>query len=83
MSELFRRHNDGTVTDVFEDEAVWVREGDATSVRDLRDPDVLVDAPPTFEGLRAFFQEHEDVEGVIFVHPDGREASVTRTDFAL
>lgn len=80
---LFRRHNDGTVTDVFEDEATWVRDGYATSVRDLRDPDVVLQAPSTFEGLRAYFHEHEECEGLLFVHADGREASITRHDFGL
>ncbi len=83
MLTLFRRHNDGTVTDVYEDEATWVRDGDVASIRDLRDPDLIVDAPATFEGLRAYFAGQDDVDGVLFVHADGRQAQITRRDFGL
>jgi len=83
MADLFRKHNDGTLTDVYDDESCWVRDGEASSVRDLRDPDMVLDAPTTFDGLRAFFVDHQDIEGVPFVHPDGREAEVHRSEFAL
>ncbi|HYM24449.1 MAG TPA: hypothetical protein VEU08_14635 [Vicinamibacterales bacterium] len=81
---LFRRHNDGTVTDIFEDECVWVRDDEAGTVqiRDLRDPEMFVNAPNTFEGLREYFQENLE-EGVMFVHADGRMAQIRRRDFGL
>lgn len=81
---LFRRHSDGTVTDVFEDDCTWVRadEPGTVQIRDLRDPEVFVNAPNTFEGLRSYFQDNTE-EGVMFVHADGRTAQIRRQDFGL
>lgn len=85
---IFRRHNDGTVTDVFEDDCVWVRDETYVFARDLRDTDIILEPlqdPPdrTFEGIRRFFQDHEEVEGILFAHADGREAQIQRKDFGL
>lgn len=80
---LFRRHNDGTVTDVYEDDSVWVRDAAAVESRDIRDTDIILDAPTSHDGLRTFFQAHPDVEGVLFGHQDGREAQILRRDFGL
>src|SRR5205823_11539648 len=98
MQTVFRRHNDGMVTDVFEDAATWVRDGEIASM------DVLVseaqlapatdglstaapiptkdDVPTTFDQMRAFFVMHP-VDALVFTHADGRQAQVAREDFGL
>lgn len=45
---------------------------------DVRCPD----APRTFEGLRAFFEENV-MEGLVWHHPDGRMAKIKTRDFGL
>jgi len=40
-------------------------------------------APRTFDGLRAWFEEHNDIEGLVFHHPDGRMAKIKLRDFGL
>jgi len=40
------------------------------------------DVPRTFEGLRKWF-EGQDIEGVVFHHPDGRMAKIKLRDFGL
>jgi hypothetical protein len=82
---VFRRHNDGTVTDVFEDDCVWVRDGEAASATDLSG-DPLTFTPidvHTYVGVRELFRLDLDVAGVVFTHADGRQAQVTRADFGL
>jgi hypothetical protein len=41
---------------------------------------ILADVPRTFDGLRAWLQ-HQDMEGVVFHHPDGRMAKIKLRDF--
>lgn len=38
--------------------------------------------PRTFESMRDFL-EHEDIEGIVFHHPDGRMAKIKKRDFGL
>jgi hypothetical protein len=40
-------------------------------------------APRTFEGLRAWFEEHRDIEGLVFHHEDGRMAKIKLRDFGI
>lgn len=82
---VFRRHPDGTVTDVYEDACVWVRDGEAAHVQALQGK--VVDfadmpAPTSFSGLRAWFWDDEN-DGLLFTHADGRQAQITRQDFGL
>ena len=82
-STLFRRHNDGTVTDVFEDDCVWVRAGEGTvSAIGSDTPTDLVTCPRTFTALRDAIVAHA-LDGIVFFHPDGRQAHVMRADFGL
>jgi hypothetical protein len=98
MQTVFRRHNDGTVTDVFEDSCVWVRDGEIASMDVLVSEEQLApateglstaapmptkdDVPTTFDEMRAFFVRHP-VDALVFTHADGRQAQVTREDFGL
>jgi hypothetical protein len=41
-----------------------------------------LDAPRTFEGLREWFRG-QDIEGLVFHHPDGRMAKIKQRDFGL
>lgn len=42
----------------------------------------IVEAPRTFDGLRAFLETLQ-YEGLVFAHPDGRFAKIRRADFGL
>jgi hypothetical protein len=44
--------------------------------------DVLADVPRDFEGMRRYL-ELNDMEGIVFWHPDGRMAKIKRFDFGL
>lgn len=46
------------------------------------DPLITTDAPRDFEGLKAYLAPR-DVEGIVFHHPDGRMAKVTKQGFGL
>ncbi len=41
-----------------------------------------LDAPRTFDGLRAYLAA-TPIEGIVFAHPDGRFAKIRRKDFGL
>jgi hypothetical protein len=41
------------------------------------------DAPRTFEGLREWFQTHNEIEGLVFHHPDGRMAKIKLCAFGI
>ncbi len=43
---------------------------------------VLENIPRDFPGLQAFFQR-ENIEGIVWHHPDGRAAKIKRKDFGL
>jgi hypothetical protein len=43
---------------------------------------VKIDAPRTFEGLRAWFAI-TTIEGIVWHHPDGRMVKIKRKDFGL
>ena len=43
---------------------------------------VLPDVPRTFDGLRAYLAA-QDLEGIVFHHPDGRKAKIKKRDFGL
>jgi len=40
------------------------------------------DVPRDFEGLKIYL-DHEDLEGIVFHHPDGRRAKIKKRDFGL
>jgi DNA-directed RNA polymerase subunit RPC12/RpoP len=90
MQTVFRRHNDGTITDVFEDACVWVRAGEG--VVSILGPNLVMECcdyaadlpllPRTFEAMRDFLTTWA-VNGLVFSHADGRTAQVTRADFGL
>lgn len=42
----------------------------------------VLEAPRTFDGLRAFLTTNA-IEGVVFLHPDGRMCKIRRNDFGL
>jgi hypothetical protein len=42
----------------------------------------IPDAPRMFEGLRTWLAEN-DVEGIVWHHPDGRMAKIKARDFGL
>lgn len=44
--------------------------------------DVIYDIERTYDALRQFLEENE-IEGVVFHHPDGRMAKLKRKDFGL
>jgi len=83
MQNVFRRHNDGHATDVFEDAATWVRDGESDHITTLDGtPLDYPDVPTSFDGLRALMR-HEELAGVVFTHADGRQAQVTRAELGL
>ena len=43
---------------------------------------ILQDAPRTFESLRDYLSIN-DIEGIVFHHPDGRKAKIKKRDFGL
>jgi hypothetical protein len=43
---------------------------------------VAMDAPRTFDALRAWLAT-QDIEGIVFHHPDGRMAKIKKRDFGL
>jgi hypothetical protein len=43
---------------------------------------VLADVPRTFDGLREFLAAR-DIEGLVFVHADGRKAKIKKRDFGM
>jgi len=44
-----------------------------------------IDAEPprTFDGLKRFFEEHPEYEGIVWHHEDGRMVKIKRKDFGL
>ena len=44
---------------------------------------VLEDVPRTFDGLRAYFELNDLIEGVVWHHPDGRMVKIKARDFGL
>jgi hypothetical protein len=44
--------------------------------------DVALDVPRTFDGLREYLAEN-DIEGIVFAHPDGRACKIRRNDFGF
>jgi hypothetical protein len=42
-----------------------------------------LEAPRTFEGLRAWLTGHGNLEGLVFHHPDGRMAKIKLRDFGI
>lgn len=42
----------------------------------------IIDAPRTFDGLRKFFLD-QDIEGIVWHHPDGRMVKIKKKDFGL
>lgn len=42
----------------------------------------LLDEPRDFEGLKFYFQ-HEDIEGIVWHHPDGRMVKIKKRDFGF
>lgn len=41
-------------------------------------------APPrTFDGLKVYFQEHRNIEGIVWHHPDGRMVKIKGKDFGI
>lgn len=44
---------------------------------------VIPDAPRDFDGLRAYFEGHPIVEGIVWHHADGRMVKIKRRDFGL
>lgn len=91
---LFRRHTDGTVTDVYEDACIWVRDGEAARVQVhcLGQPvDVLdevnfgtePDALNSYCAIYTLFKADNAIGSIVFTHLDGRQAQITRQDFGL
>lgn len=44
---------------------------------------ILDDVPRDFIGLKAYFEQHPEVEGIVWHHPDGRMVKIKRRDFGL
>ena len=44
--------------------------------------EILDDVPRTFAGLKEFFH-HNDVEGIVWWHPDGRKVKIKAKDFGI
>lgn len=44
--------------------------------------DIIENAPRTFEGLKAFFADQE-IEGIVWHHPDGRKVKIKKKDFGF
>lgn len=42
-----------------------------------------LDAPRTFDALRAFLADHDDIEGIVWHHPDGRMVKIKGKDFGI
>jgi len=45
--------------------------------------DVTLDAPRDFDGLRRYFEENPQYEGIVWHHQDGRLVKLKRRDFGL
>jgi len=48
-----------------------------------RHGDVKLNAPRDFKGLKRFFEENPEFEGIVWHHPDGRMVKIKRKDFGL
>jgi len=46
-------------------------------------PDFDIEPPRDHDGLREWFEAWENVEGIVWHHPDGRMAKIKRRDFGL
>lgn len=44
---------------------------------------ILDNAPRDFVGLKAYFEQHPEFEGIVWHHPDGRLVKIKRRDFGL
>lgn len=44
--------------------------------------EILEDAPRTFDALREWFKD-QDIEGIVWHHPDGRMVKIKKKDFGL
>jgi hypothetical protein len=43
----------------------------------------MTSAPRTYHDLKAWLVEHDDIEGLVWWHPDGRAAKIKGRDFGL
>ena len=44
---------------------------------------ILDDVPRDFEGLKIYFEQHPEFEGIVWHHPNGRLVKIKRRDFGL
>lgn len=44
---------------------------------------ILDDAPRDFDGLKIYFEQNPEYEGIVWHHPDGRLVKIKRRDFGL
>lgn len=44
---------------------------------------MLDDVPRTYDGLKAWFEQGQDLEGVVWWHPDGRMVKIKAKDFGV
>ncbi|MCP3924538.1 MAG: hypothetical protein GY714_18345 [Desulfobacterales bacterium] len=47
-----------------------------------KDTPIYIDIPLDFYGMREYLRP-ENIEGIVFHHPDGRKAKIRKTDFGL
>lgn len=57
------------------DEHVLIKHGEGIA-------GIIADVPRSFDGLKSWFV-NQDIEGVVFHHPDGRMAKIKKRDFGL
>jgi hypothetical protein len=43
----------------------------------------ILDAPRDFDGLREYFRTHNNIEGIVWHHPDGRMVKIKLKDFGI
>jgi hypothetical protein len=45
--------------------------------------DILKGVPVKFDELKRYFFEHDNIEGIVWHHPDGRMAKIKGKDFGI
>lgn len=45
--------------------------------------ETLSDVPRDYEGIRSYFLDYDDHEGIVWYHPDGRMVKIKRRDFGF
>ena len=78
---LFQRNydTDRLVRDELVPGAEWVANGEGVATLQMG----RLDAPRTFDALRAFLADHDDIEGIVWHHPDGRMVKIKGKDFGI